>query len=261
MKEKIFAELKQAYSSLGLGDEVLQAHAESLANLGLVTDTNLEAVVKAQKVFLEGLQKNMDKRATDAQRKAEEKAKADREREIKEAEEKAQKEKEEAEKAAAEAKAKKEAEDKAAAEKAKAEEKARQEGLSQEWLDRFNKQQELIESLTKSVNEKYSSFESDILAKYNALKEESDAAKAEKAQKQRQAFILDTAKKLGIPQYRIDEGFSITDNDDEAKIEEFLTKVSNNIKTNNIPRDSRESLGEDKPSKEEIDKIASMIVK
>ena len=52
MKEKIYAKLKQAYSSLGLGDEVLQAHAESLANLGFVTDENLDAVVGGQKPFI-----------------------------------------------------------------------------------------------------------------------------------------------------------------------------------------------------------------
>ena len=38
MKDKIFQLLKQEYKSLGLGDEVLQAHGEMLDKMGLVTD-------------------------------------------------------------------------------------------------------------------------------------------------------------------------------------------------------------------------------
>ena len=38
MKEKIFQKLKQEFSHLGLGDVILQAHADSLASIGLVTD-------------------------------------------------------------------------------------------------------------------------------------------------------------------------------------------------------------------------------
>ncbi len=59
MKEKIFQLLKQEYKSLGLGDEVLQAHAEMLDKMGLVTDDNIETVVASQKDFLESLQRTM----------------------------------------------------------------------------------------------------------------------------------------------------------------------------------------------------------
>lgn len=48
MKDKIFQLLKQEYKSLGLGDEVLQAHAEMLDKMGLVTDDNIETVVASQ---------------------------------------------------------------------------------------------------------------------------------------------------------------------------------------------------------------------
>lgn len=51
MKDKIFQLLKQEYKSLGLGDEVLQAHAEMLDKMGLVTDDNIETVVASQKSF------------------------------------------------------------------------------------------------------------------------------------------------------------------------------------------------------------------
>ena len=74
MKEKILGKLKQAYSQLGLGDAILTAQAESLANSGFVTDENIDAIVAAQKPFLEGLQKANDSRVTEAVKKAKEKS-------------------------------------------------------------------------------------------------------------------------------------------------------------------------------------------
>ncbi len=73
MKEKIFESLKREYSNLGLGDDILQGHAESLAATGFVTDENLNAVISSQKTFLSSLQSGMDKRVTDAINKAKEK--------------------------------------------------------------------------------------------------------------------------------------------------------------------------------------------
>lgn len=70
MKAKIFAKLKQEYSSLGLGDEYLMSKADSLAATGLVTDDNIDAVVACQRKELEGLQKANDKRVTDALEKS-----------------------------------------------------------------------------------------------------------------------------------------------------------------------------------------------
>ena len=70
MKDKIFNALKQAYSSLGLGDALLQAQAETLASLGFVTDENLDAVVKAQETGLRAVQTSNDKRVADALSKA-----------------------------------------------------------------------------------------------------------------------------------------------------------------------------------------------
>ena len=73
MKEKIYQLLKQAYSNLGLSDDILQGHAEALDATGLVTDENLAAIVAAQKTFLSSLQSGIDKRVTDAVNKAKEK--------------------------------------------------------------------------------------------------------------------------------------------------------------------------------------------
>lgn len=80
MKEKIFQALKQAYSNLGLSDDIFQGHSEALEATGLVTEDNLATIVAAQKAFLSSLQSGIDKRVTDAVNKAREKkeeAKAD----------------------------------------------------------------------------------------------------------------------------------------------------------------------------------------
>lgn len=78
MKDKIFQSLKQAYSSLGLGDALLQAQAETLASLGFVTDENLDAVVKAQETQLKAYQAANDKRVADALSKVKEAADKDK---------------------------------------------------------------------------------------------------------------------------------------------------------------------------------------
>lgn len=70
MKDKIFNLLKQTYLNLGLSDDILQGQAEALANTGLVTDDNLQAVIDGQKTFLSSLQSGIDKRVTDAVNKA-----------------------------------------------------------------------------------------------------------------------------------------------------------------------------------------------
>lgn len=132
MRDKIFQKLKTKYSALGLGDEILLAHADMLANIGFVTDDNIDSIVDGQDKFLKDLQKANDKRATEAAETAKKNAKKEfddeqskKEAEAKAAAEKAAKEaaeKEAAEKAAKEAKEKA---DKEAAEKAAKEEEER----------------------------------------------------------------------------------------------------------------------------------------
>lgn len=98
MKAKIFAKLKQEYSSLGLGDEYLMSKAESLAATGLVTDDNIDAVVACQRKELEGLQKANDKRVTDALEKERKKHEEETRKKEQEAEEARKKAEEEAKK-------------------------------------------------------------------------------------------------------------------------------------------------------------------
>lgn len=279
MKDKIFSLLKQAYKSLGLGDDVLMAHAEMLSSTGFVTEDNVENVVNAQKSFLESLQRENDRRVTDARKKFQD------EQNEKEATEKRKREE-------AEALAKKEAERKAAEEeeRKKLEELAKQNEIP-EYFKKFMAEQaekekaaqeaalkaqeeykQFLETLTKTNSEKENSY-TEQLSKQNELikdlqatiKKQQDEALAEKAAKAKadhQAKILSKAKELGIPQSRIEEGFVIADDADDETINNILTKVSNNYKTLTQPVFQgyrQQSLGE--ASKEEVDNIADSLIK
>lgn len=167
MKEKIFNALKQAYSSLGLGDEILQGHAESLEATGLVTDENLNVIVSSQKTFLSSLQSGMDKRVTDAINKAKEKK----------------------------------------------EEPAK--GGEQD----------------KNATDIQALIDAAIETKVAPLQRELNAYKAKEQQSARAAFIANKAKELGIPDWRQQEGFAITDKMDEAAINSYLSSVKKNIVT------------------------------
>ena len=65
MKEKIFQQLKQKYSNLGLTEEVLRSVAESLEATGVVNDDNLDTVVAGQGVMLKSYQSSIDKVRTE----------------------------------------------------------------------------------------------------------------------------------------------------------------------------------------------------
>lgn len=292
MKEKIFNKLKQTYSKFGLGDEILLAHASNLANLGFVTDENLDTVIAAQNDFLEGLQKSNDKRVNDAVEKAKKKVKDDYEEETKKKEEEAKKKAEEEARKKAEEEARIKAE-KEAEEKRKAEEEAerkRKEEMekNKEIPDSIKKlleerdaqakaERTAFEERLKSMDEAYKKSLADheafvksteekttsLLNSYNTMKKEAEDAKAEMAKRQRADFIMNTAKELGIPQYRIDEGFNIGEDADENAIKDYLGKVSNNIKVNNLPAGGHHLKTDDKtpPSKEEVDEVAKLLVR
>lgn len=288
MNKKIFQLLKQAYSSLGLGDDVLQAHADMLASLGFVNDDNVQTIVDSQKSFLENLQKANDKRATDAAAKASEKAKKDFE-EAEEAKKKAE--------AAAKAKAAEEAKKvEEAAKKAKEDEerkrleeikkntqipewykKAQEERLAAAKAEREQAAKErkeltdLIMSL-KDDSSKQTKEYTDNLAKLTeenkkqgetikAMQEEREAEKAAAAKAAHRQKILDKAHELGIPQSRIDEGFVIAEDADDNTINDTLAKVANNYKALQQPMNFGFSQETGKPTKEQVDDVAANLVK
>ena len=245
MKEKILGKLKQAYSQLGLGDAILTAQAESLANSGFVTDENIDAIVAAQKPFLEGLQKANDSRVTEAVKKAKEAAKAELDAATKKAEEAAKLAKEEAEKAQAEA-VKKALEDAKKATETPDNEPA--------WFKTF------VERTQAEQANKAKEYKG-LKDAFEQMKKDYDGAKEEAKKKARKDFIVNKAKELGVPQYRIDEGFAFAEDADDATITNSLTTIANNIKTNSLPQDKRFLMGDDKPSNEEVKSIAKSLVR
>lgn len=282
MKEKIFQLLKQEYKSLGLGDEVLQAHAEMLDKMGLVTDDNIETVVASQKDFLESLQKDNDRRVTDAKKKFEEALKAKEDAERKAAEEEAKKKAEEEAKKAAEEAEKKRLEELAKKnempdylkkyfEEQAAEKKASEEARTKE-REEFKK---LVETLTQKNTDQTKVYNEQMEAQSKTIKELQDtiqkqaeeakakeeaAAKA-KAKADHDAKILSKAKELGIPESRINEGFTLSDDATDETIEKYLSKVANNYKTLQQPQfggSYRASEGE--PTKEDVDNVAASLV-
>ena len=65
--------------------------------------------------------------------------------------------------------------------------------------------------------------------RYSTLKTENDAFKAEKSRAERNSLI--SSKELGIPEWRMKEGFAITDEMDETAITTYLSGIKQNIVT------------------------------
>lgn len=255
MEKTILAKLKTTYSSLGLGDSVLTALAASLASTGLVTDENVDSVVAAQKSGLEAIQKSNDKRVADALNKAKEdaaksadSAKAELDKMRKQVEELSGKltEKEKGNvppaptPAPAPASAPSPAPDHDWF-------KAERDALMAEFEKRIAAVSEGNKTLTETVN---------------ALRAENEAMKTAEAQKARAAFINGKAKELGIPEWRVSEGFSISGDATESAITDHLTKVAENIRAQMLPSSGvRTGLGADgKPDPAQVEEIAKRLV-
>lgn len=170
MKEKIYNQLKQEFSKLGLSDELLQSVAASIDLTGLVTDENLATVVKGQENMLKSYQSNLDKLRTEG------------------------------------AGFKKELEE-LRARGGKGGGQQQQPDEMPEWFNKYREEQE---------------------KKINAIIAENEKFKAEKARGERNAMILAKAKELKISKSRIEEGFAIPDDMDEAGITSYLSKVKKN---------------------------------
>lgn len=255
MKNKIFQALKQEYPQLGLGDEILQAQAEALANTGFVNDENLQAVVASQKANLEALQRLNDKRVADALAKskkdadaAAEKLKAEHAAALKSEQDKlsaAQKKLEEFEKRGGEGSGQLSQETHAAIDALKAEQKAQ--------LDSIN---ETIKAL-KETNNGYA-------AKLKAMEDEKAAASKAAAAKARLDMIVAKAKEVGIPEWRINQGFNFADDMDETKITETLTGYASDIKKQMLPTSvhaSRNDSGKTVSAEEAKDIVKSILRK
>lgn len=251
MKTKIFNALKQAYSSLGLGDEFLTAQAESLASLGYVTDENLANVVASQKAFLESAQKTNDKRVADAMRKAQDDAaKAAHSAEAKQAE--LLKQIEEAQ-----------AKIKELSEKAKTPPgEVKDDAEIPAWFKAMQAEREKELAKLNEQMQKLSDVNTTLKTDLEKMQTEKAASEKARAAENRRNFINAKAKELGIPDWRIKQGFSFADDMDEDKIAETLTGYANDIKTNFLPNKSHSVQVDPKEiTKEEAASIAKAMVR
>lgn len=260
MEKTILSKLKTAYASLGLGDTFLGSLAASLASTGLVTDENVDAVVAAQKGMLESFQKSNDKRAADALSKAKAESAASVATANAEMEQMRAKMAELSEKLNSRVA-------NSASETAKPQPvqatpaqtavppvadnhdwfKAERDALMADFENRFKALSEGNKALTDTVN---------------ALRAENEAMKAEEASKARAAYINSKAKELGIPDWRVSEGFNIAGDASDEVVTEHLSKVAENIRAQVLPANGvRTPVGADgKPDMAQISEIAQRLV-
>lgn len=67
--------------------------------------------------------------------------------------------------------------------------------------------------------------------RFSSLQKENETFKAEKSRAERNTLISSKAKELGIPEWRMKEGFAITDEMDETAINTYLSGIKQNIVT------------------------------
>ena len=111
------------------------------------------------------------------------------------------------------------------------------------------------DDLDKKLDEKLATL---LEAKVAPLQAKLDSYEAKEAASVRSNLITSKAKELGIPEWRINEGFVIPADADEAIIESTLTSIKANMTTAGLPSGNRFPLiSDEKVSKEEADKIVA----
>lgn len=268
-------------------DAVVACQRKELEGLQKANDKRVaDALEKERKKHEEETRKAKEAEEAKAKADADAKAKAEEEAKAKaaaEAEEKAAKEKEEAEKQKAEEALKAELEslkEKGVSDAVINYIKDLQSNTDSKHQESSNKTKSELAKMQKVINELIATSNSrdeeyrktiDTLTKnnealdknYQAIVAENEAVKKEKAAAERREFILGKAKELGVPQWRIEEGFNIAADATDDAIVGTLTKVANNIRTNTLPGSAQLShpLHDGSLSKDEIDSFAKTIVK
>ena len=253
-KDILLQKLKSAYSQLGLSDALLASLASSLASSGLVTEDNADGVVAAQKGFLESVQKSNDKRVNDAL----EKAKTEAEKKLQEVTGNGKAELERLAKELAELKARPSGNE---PRKQKTEEHETDKTADgHEWYDKERAAlMAELESRFKTVTDGNKA----LLDAVNALKAENESMKAAEAARRRSDFIAGKAKELGIPEWRVKEGFALASDATEEAISAHLATVAGNIRSIELPKGGLgASLTSDgKPDAKAIADIAERLVR
>ena len=152
--------------------------------------------------------------------------------------------------------------------------KAYQSSIDKERTERANIKKELDELKAKGGDPKPADPQppkpaDDLDAKFNAyfdskvkpIQDELNAYKDKESKAARQSLILGKAKELGIPEWRINEGFTIADDADETSINTTLSGIKQNIVTAGLETSKGFPIDTNKtPSKEELDGILGNIL-
>lgn len=245
MKEKLLKALKAAYANLGFSEDALSALAETLAPLA--TEDSMQTMVDSQKPYLEAMQRANDKRATDAAKKAkDENAKIIEALNVELS--KLKKSYEELQQQAGSN------QKDSTGSQTQTGEKGVQNEVEPKWFTEYKSQQE---STLREVLAKNKELEDAL----TDVKNENEKFRVDAGKARRRSFIDSEAKRLGVPSWRVDEGFSITDDMDEKAITEYISRVANNVKVNTLPpeKDAFMKMG-DGVSIEDVDKIASSLL-
>jgi hypothetical protein len=131
------------------------------------------------------------------------------------------------------------------------------ETLTQKNTDQAKTYNEQMEAQSKTIKE----LQETIQKQAEEAKAKEEAAAKAKAKADHDAKILSKAKELGIPESRINEGFTLSDDATDEAIETYLSKVANNYKALQQPQfggSYRASEGE--PTKEDVDNVAASLV-
>jgi len=99
-----------------------------------------------------------------------------------------------------------------------------------------------------------------IQAAIKPLSEKLVSYETKEAQSKRMNTIASKAKELGIPQWRIDEGFNFQESDEDEVIATTLSKIKQNIVTASLDKSRGLQIDtESKPSNEDTDAILNKI--
>lgn len=123
-----------------------------------------------------------------------------------------------------------------------------QSGMDKRVTDAINKAKEKKEEPAKGGEQDKNAtdiqalIDAAIETKVAPLQQELNDYKAKEQQSARAAFIANKAKELGIPDWRQQEGFAITDKMDEAAINSYLSSVKKNIVTAGLDEKGNSSV-------------------
>ena len=114
-----------------------------------------------------------------------------------------------------------------------------------------------IDELPESLKE----WQKNIETEFSAMKKENDTLKSEREMAARSASIIAKAKELLIPEWRIQEGFSIADTDDDTAITQKLTAIKQNLVTAGLDKKQEGVLSVGSTSDEAAKKLAEQWAK